>query len=117
MDHVRLELIAAVILPRRPGRSLLAVAATVFVAAACGGVGMRSGLIGGARSIDELASTELADAATVADRRRLGPDAAFVESVVTGSPAYPDFAVALEAHRIADAAYRSAAAGGQPTSV
>jgi predicted dehydrogenase len=40
------------------------------------------------------------------------PDGAFVDAVRAGSPATPDFAAALRAHLLADAIYRSAAAGG-----
>ncbi len=40
------------------------------------------------------------------------PDVDFVEAVLDGRPAYPDLAIALAAHRLADAAYRSAEAGG-----
>ena len=40
------------------------------------------------------------------------PDQAFVEAVAAGRPAHPDFATALRAHVVADAAYRSAATGG-----
>jgi predicted dehydrogenase len=40
------------------------------------------------------------------------PDAAFLQSVIDGTPACPDFSVALAAHRVVDAAYRSADAGG-----
>jgi predicted dehydrogenase len=40
------------------------------------------------------------------------PDAAFIEAVEAGSPAYPDFAEALRAHVLTDAIYRSAAEGG-----
>jgi predicted dehydrogenase len=46
------------------------------------------------------------------------PDAAFVSAVarapIDGPAAWPDFATALRAHVIVDAAYRSAAAGGDP---
>jgi predicted dehydrogenase len=42
------------------------------------------------------------------------PDAAFVAAVAAGPPARPTLADALAAHRLADAAYRSAAAGGVP---
>jgi predicted dehydrogenase len=45
------------------------------------------------------------------------PDAAFIDAVVAKRPAWPSFADALRAHVLADAAYRSAAAGGQPISV
>jgi myo-inositol 2-dehydrogenase/D-chiro-inositol 1-dehydrogenase len=41
------------------------------------------------------------------------PDGAFVTAVAEGRPASPDFADALRAHVVVDAAYRSAAAGGQ----
>ena len=40
------------------------------------------------------------------------PDAAFVRSVIEGAPGHPDFGVALEAHRVVEAMYRSAAADG-----
>ena len=39
-------------------------------------------------------------------------DAAFVEAVLGGRPAMPDFAQACRAHELVDAVYRSAAAGG-----
>jgi predicted dehydrogenase len=42
------------------------------------------------------------------------PDVAFVTAVAAGTPASPDLAEALPAHRAAEAAYRSAAAGGTP---
>ena len=61
-----------------------------------------------------LERADLASAASAIDGRGFNPDAAFVDAVRRAEPAYPDFAVALEAHRLADAAYRSAAAGGQP---
>ncbi len=44
-------------------------------------------------------------------------DQAFLESVAAGRPGSPGFATAITAHRVADAAYRSAAAGGAPTAV
>jgi predicted dehydrogenase len=40
------------------------------------------------------------------------PDAAFLLAAAAGEPAWPDFATAVEAHGVADAVYRSAAAGG-----
>lgn len=43
-------------------------------------------------------------------------DAAFLRAVASGHPADPSFADALTAHRLVDAAYRSAAAGGEPVS-
>jgi predicted dehydrogenase len=42
------------------------------------------------------------------------PDAAFLRAAAAERPSSPDFAVALRAHRLVDAAYRSAAAGGAP---
>jgi predicted dehydrogenase len=55
----------------------------------------------------------------VAEARRRGatlgnPDAAFVEAVAAGMPAWPGFGAALRAHVVVDAVYRSAAAGGLP---
>jgi predicted dehydrogenase len=41
-------------------------------------------------------------------------DLGFLESVGSGRPATPGLDVALEAHRVAEAAYRSAAEGGVP---
>jgi predicted dehydrogenase len=43
----------------------------------------------------------------------MNPDGEFVRAVVEGRPAHPDFATAVEAHRVVDAMYRSAAAGGE----
>jgi predicted dehydrogenase len=42
----------------------------------------------------------------------LNPDGEFVRSIADDRPASPDFATALEAHRIVDAMYRSAELGG-----
>jgi len=42
------------------------------------------------------------------------PDAAFIEAVVAGGPAYPAFEAALRPHLLVDALYRSAEAGGAP---
>ena len=44
-------------------------------------------------------------------------DRDFLEAVAAGRPPSPGFEVALSAHRVADAAYRSAALGGAPTAV
>jgi hypothetical protein len=41
------------------------------------------------------------------------PDHGFVSAVATASAAYPDVAIALRAHVVADAIYRSAGAKGQ----
>jgi len=42
------------------------------------------------------------------------PDGAFVAAARDGRPAFPDFSVALRAHEVVDALYRSAASGGTP---
>jgi predicted dehydrogenase len=60
---------------------------------------------------------ELAALAHARDGRGTNPDADFIAAVAEGRPAHPDFALALEAHLLADAAYRSAAAGGVPVEV
>ncbi|MCL4414481.1 MAG: Gfo/Idh/MocA family oxidoreductase [Actinobacteria bacterium] len=44
-------------------------------------------------------------------------DGSFLRSVAEGSKPEPGFEVGLQAHRVADAAYRSAAMGGVPVSV
>ncbi|MEM9130812.1 MAG: Gfo/Idh/MocA family oxidoreductase [Actinomycetota bacterium] len=54
----------------------------------------------------------LTAAAAAADGLGVNPDADFVVAVRGGGPAYPDFSLAAEAHRLCDAAYRSAADGG-----
>jgi predicted dehydrogenase len=45
------------------------------------------------------------------------PDGAFIAAVVAAEPAWPSFSDAVRAHVVADAVYRSAAAGGQPVEV
>ena len=45
------------------------------------------------------------------------PDGEFVRAVLAGTPATPDFAEAVKAHRIIDAMYDSAANGGESISV
>ena len=45
------------------------------------------------------------------------PDADFIAAVRESRPAQPDFRTALRAHELADAVYRSAAAGGTPVDV
>lgn len=45
------------------------------------------------------------------------PDGDFVRAVREGTPAWPDVQVALRAHRLVDAAYRSAESGGAPVDV
>lgn len=44
-------------------------------------------------------------------------DAAFVGSVLSGRPAYPDFAIGVRAHELVDAAYRSASIGGERVAI
>ncbi len=68
-------------------------------------------------SSGELSGRELAAAARRFDGRGHNPDADFVAAVRSGTPAYPDFGVALEAHRLCDAAYRSAADSGRPVTI
>jgi predicted dehydrogenase len=54
------------------------------------------------------------DEATFADPLRYSlEDYFFLRAVSTNSHPFPDFRIALEAHRIVDAIYRSAAAGGE----
>jgi len=45
------------------------------------------------------------------------PEGDFVRAVADGTPAWPDAAVALRAHELCDAIYRSAADGGVPVAV
>jgi predicted dehydrogenase len=45
------------------------------------------------------------------------PDGAFVAAAAEGRPAFPDFKVALRAHEVVDALYRSAGAGGTPCAI
>lgn len=56
----------------------------------------------------------LAELAADADGGGTNPDADFVAAIRGGQAAKPDFTTALEAHRLADAAYRSARAEGTP---
>ncbi|MDH5237740.1 MAG: Gfo/Idh/MocA family oxidoreductase [Acidimicrobiia bacterium] len=65
----------------------------------------------------ELADRELHRWARDHDGDRGNPDGAFVVAVREGGPAAPDFAVALRAHELVDAAYRSAAQNGVPVPV
>lgn len=61
-----------------------------------------------------MSDNVLAAAAHEVDGLGTNPDADFIAAVKSESQAYPSFALALEAHRIVDAAYRSAADGGIP---
>ncbi len=47
----------------------------------------------------------------------INPDAAFIAAARAGTPAWPSFATAVEAHRVAEAMYRSAAAQGASVAV
>lgn len=60
----------------------------------------------------ELEGEALVAAAATAQVGDPNPDAAFVLACGTGGPAWPDFAIAVRAHRVADAIYRSAALSG-----
>ncbi|MEM7337697.1 MAG: Gfo/Idh/MocA family oxidoreductase [Actinomycetota bacterium] len=64
-----------------------------------------------------LAGDRLVRVADAADGLSTNPDVAFAAAVQAGEPAYPDFATALVAHDLADAAYRSAADGGAPIEI
>lgn len=60
------------------------------------------------------AGPALAEQAAARGARLGNPDGEFVRAVERGEPAWPTFADALRAHLLADAVYRSAAAGGAP---
>lgn len=62
--------------------------------------------------LTEYQGEALAAAATTIDGLGPNPDADFIDAVRRGAPAYPDFTLAAEAHRLADLAYRSADKGG-----
>jgi predicted dehydrogenase len=59
-----------------------------------------------------LADRELVDAVASMRDGAENPDAEFVRCATAGTAATPDFADAVEAHRLIDAMYRSAAADG-----
>ena len=65
----------------------------------------------------ELAGEALVARAAMLLERGTNPDAEFVRAVADGRPAYPDVGVAVTAHRIVDAMYRSAAQGGDAVAV
>ena len=60
-----------------------------------------------------LEGRDLTDAVVTSLPSTHNPDHGFVAAVAGGTPAYPDVTVALRAHVVADAIYRSAAARGQ----
>jgi predicted dehydrogenase len=63
-------------------------------------------------STSSLAGDDLEQAALALLDGGTNPDGEFVRAVATGTPASPDLATAVAAHRIVDAMYRSAAADG-----
>ena len=63
-------------------------------------------------TIDELRGEALVHQAERLDGLTTSPDAEFIAAIRNDSAAYPDFSVAMEAHRLVDAAYRSAADDG-----
>lgn len=67
-----------------------------------------------AAGFEELEGPALTRTAATIDGLGVNPDAAFITAIRHGRPAHPDFRCAIEAHRLAEAAYRSAAEGGQP---
>jgi predicted dehydrogenase len=64
-----------------------------------------------------LADQELVDAVTSMRDGDGNPDGEFVRCVIAGVPATPDFGDAVEAHRLIDAMYRSAAADGSTIAI
>jgi myo-inositol 2-dehydrogenase / D-chiro-inositol 1-dehydrogenase len=61
-----------------------------------------------------LEGEALAAAATPLFPGPANPDAAFLAAAQRREPTWPDFALAVDAHRLVDAVYRSAAADGTP---
>jgi predicted dehydrogenase len=77
----------------------------------------------GSHEVDARTAADWIDRLAVADAVRdplaayAAADLAFLQAIEAGDPPSPGFEVAVAAHRVADAAYRSAALGGQPTAV
>lgn len=67
--------------------------------------------------VEELEGDQLAATAAAMDGLGVNADAAFIDAIRRGEGAYPDFSIAVEAHRLADAAYRSAADQGRPVAL
>jgi predicted dehydrogenase len=67
-----------------------------------------TGSLEGAELLEKTAPLAIGDA---------NPDGAFVKAVVDGLPGFPDFTIALEAHRIVEAMYRSARDSGNAVRV
>jgi predicted dehydrogenase len=63
-------------------------------------------------AVGELSGDALVEATTTLLDGPSNPDGAFVAAAERREPATPDFAVAVRAHEVADAIYRSAATGG-----
>lgn len=59
-----------------------------------------------------LGGDEIKEATEPMQAGSMNPDGEFVRAAAAGAPAYPDLTIALAAHRVVDAIYRSAAAGG-----
>lgn len=72
---------------------------------------------GGRESSGSLSGQDLVDAAWRCDGRSHNPDADFIDAVRSETSADPAFDVALQAHLLCDAAYRSAADGGSPVAI
>ena len=74
------------------------------------------------RSAGDADDTVLEGDALIAEARTRGarignPDGSFLRAIAAGAPAWPSASDALVAHRVADACYRSAAAGGATVDV
>jgi predicted dehydrogenase len=67
-----------------------------------------TGSLEGAELLEKTAPLAIGDA---------NPDGAFVKAAVDGLPGFPDFSIALEAHRIVEAMYRSARDNGNAVRV
>jgi hypothetical protein len=68
-------------------------------------------------SIGTLGGEELTERTAPLAHKNANPDGAFVQCVVDKEPAFPDFGIALEAHRIVEAMYRSARNAGNSVDV
>ncbi|GAC1600078.1 MAG: hypothetical protein NVS3B21_27030 [Acidimicrobiales bacterium] len=69
------------------------------------------------QAAEEFRGDALLERAAALGITREIPDGAFVRAVAAGRRARPGFADALRAHRVVDAAYRSAHAGGTPIAI
>lgn len=68
-------------------------------------------------STSSIGGAELMSATRSLVSRDPNPDAAFLRAVLLGVPAHPDAGVALRAHRVVDAMYRSASHDGTTVAV